>query len=66
MTDPRPDRIIANVPDGMQPLMLARLVEARLKAEPEAPVGAVSSRATAAGCSAWRRCWGSSCRDMRC
>ena len=41
MTDQRPDRIIANVPDGMQPLVLARLVEERLKAEPQARVSAV-------------------------
>src|SRR5690606_5609058 len=41
MTDNRPDRIIANVPDGMQPLVLARLVEERLTADPDAPVGAV-------------------------
>ena len=33
------DRTIANVPDGMQPLVLARLVEERLKADP----GAASS-----------------------
>ena len=41
MTDTRADRIFANVPDGMQPLTLARLVEARLKASPDAAVGAV-------------------------
>jgi transcription-repair coupling factor (superfamily II helicase) len=41
MTDIRPDRIIGNVPDGMQPVVLARLVEERLKAAPEAAVGAV-------------------------
>ena len=34
MTDTHaPDRTIANVPDGMQPLVLARLVEERLKAD---------------------------------
>ena len=41
MTDSRADRTISNVPDGMQPIVLARLVEARLKAEPGAKVGAV-------------------------
>src|SRR5690606_32102967 len=30
-----------NVPDGMQPMVLARLVEERLAAAPEAPVAAV-------------------------
>ena len=37
----RPTRTIVNVPDGMQPTVLARLVEERLKAEPEAAVAAV-------------------------
>jgi len=37
----KPDRIIVNVPDGMQPMVLARQVEARLKAHPDAPVSAV-------------------------
>jgi transcription-repair coupling factor (superfamily II helicase) len=37
----RPTRTIVNVPDGMQPVVLARLVEERLKAEPEAKVAAV-------------------------
>ena len=32
MTDSKPDRTISNVPDGMQPVVLARLVEERLKA----------------------------------
>ncbi len=41
MTDQRADRAIANVPDGMQPVVLARLVEERLKALPDAPVSAV-------------------------
>ncbi|MDB5539792.1 MAG: Transcription-repair coupling factor [Devosia sp.] len=41
MTDQRPNRIISNVPDGMQPVVLARLVEERLKSAPEAPVSAV-------------------------
>ncbi|HEY9010608.1 MAG TPA: transcription-repair coupling factor, partial [Devosia sp.] len=41
MTDHRPDRIIVNVPDGMQPIALARQVEARLKADPDARVAAV-------------------------
>ncbi|WP_172122992.1 MULTISPECIES: transcription-repair coupling factor [unclassified Devosia] len=31
----RPSRIISNVPDGMQPMVLAKLVEQRLKAAPE-------------------------------
>ncbi|HEY8595655.1 MAG TPA: transcription-repair coupling factor [Devosiaceae bacterium] len=30
----KPDRIVCNVPDGMQPVVLARLVEERLKAAP--------------------------------
>ena len=37
----RADRILTNVPDGMQPVMLARLVEERLKAKPDAAVSAV-------------------------
>jgi transcription-repair coupling factor (superfamily II helicase) len=37
----RPTRTIVNVPDGMQPTVLARIVEERLKAEPDAPVAAV-------------------------
>ena len=37
----RPTRTIVNVPDGMQPVVLARLVEERLKAAPEANVAAV-------------------------
>ncbi len=37
----RPTRTIVNVPDGMQPVVLARLVEERLKAEPDARVAAV-------------------------
>ncbi|WP_176730393.1 transcription-repair coupling factor [Devosia insulae] len=41
MTDQRADRTISNVPDGMQPVMLARLVEDRLKAAPDAAVSAV-------------------------
>ncbi|ODT24702.1 MAG: transcription-repair coupling factor [Kaistia sp. SCN 65-12] len=41
MTDQRADRTLSNVPDGMQPVVLARLVEERLKAAPEAPVSAV-------------------------
>jgi len=36
-----PVRTISNVPDGMQPIVLARLVEERLKAYPEAPAAAV-------------------------
>ena len=38
---PRADRTLTNVPDGMQPVVLARLVEERLKAHPEAKVAAV-------------------------
>jgi transcription-repair coupling factor (superfamily II helicase) len=41
MTDQRADRTLSNVPDGMQPVVLARLVEERLKAAPEAAVSAV-------------------------
>ena len=41
MTDIRPDRTIGNVPDGMQPVLLARLIEERLKAAPEARAAAV-------------------------
>ncbi len=41
MTDQRPDRTISNVPDGMQPVVLARLVEDRLKSAPDAAVSAV-------------------------
>lgn len=42
MSEPiRPDRMLTNVPDGMQPVVLARLVEERLKAAPESPVSAV-------------------------
>jgi len=41
MTDQRADRTISNVPDGMQPVVLARLVEERLKASADAPVSAV-------------------------
>jgi transcription-repair coupling factor (superfamily II helicase) len=37
----RPTRSIVNVPDGMQPVVLARLVEERLRAAPDAPVAAV-------------------------
>ena len=37
----RPTRTIVNVPDGMQPAVLARLVEERLKAEPDAAVSLV-------------------------
>ncbi len=36
-----PDRTLTNVPDGMQPVVLARLVEERLKAVPQAAVGLV-------------------------
>ena len=41
MTDIRPDRVLNNVPDGMQPVVLARQVEARLAADPDARVAAV-------------------------
>ena len=41
MTDVKADRTLANVPDGMQPVVLARLIEQRLKAAPEAAVSAV-------------------------
>jgi len=37
----RPTRTIVNVPDGMQPVVLARLVEERLRAAPDATVAAV-------------------------
>jgi transcription-repair coupling factor (superfamily II helicase) len=37
----RPTRTIVNVPDGMQPVVLARLVEERLQAAPDAAVAAV-------------------------
>ncbi|MEP7241683.1 MAG: transcription-repair coupling factor, partial [Devosia sp.] len=37
----RPTRTIVNVPDGMQPMALARLVEERLKADAAAPVALV-------------------------
>ena len=37
----RPTRTIVNVPDGMQPMTLARVVEDRLKAAPDARVAAV-------------------------
>ena len=36
-----PVRTLANVPDGMQPMVLARLVEERLKAAPDDPVSLV-------------------------
>ena len=41
MTDQRADRTLSNVPDGMQPVVLARLVEDLLKAAPDAAVSAV-------------------------
>ncbi len=41
MTDRKADRTLANVPDGMQPIALARLVEERLNAEPDVPVAIV-------------------------
>ena len=36
LSNPAAPRILSNVPDGMQPVVLARLVEERLRAEPEA------------------------------
>ena len=41
MAEHRADRTLANVPDGMQPVVLARLVEERLRAAPKAPVSVV-------------------------
>jgi transcription-repair coupling factor (superfamily II helicase) len=41
MTDTKADRIIGNVPDGMQPVLLARLIEERLKADSRAKTAAV-------------------------
>jgi transcription-repair coupling factor (superfamily II helicase) len=41
MTEARADRTIANVPDGMQPVVFARLVEERLKRAPHEGVAAV-------------------------
>jgi len=41
MTDIKADRTISNVPDGMQPVVLARLVEGRLKDHADQPVAAV-------------------------
>jgi transcription-repair coupling factor (superfamily II helicase) len=41
MTDSKPARTISNVPDGMQPVVLARLVEDRLKTHADDPVAAV-------------------------
>ncbi|MBK8083456.1 MAG: transcription-repair coupling factor [Devosia sp.] len=41
MAEHRADRTLANVPDGMQPVVLARLVEERLQAAPKAPVSVV-------------------------
>src|SRR5690606_35799260 len=40
-TDTPADRIIGNVPDGMQPIVLARLIEERVQADPAARVAAV-------------------------
>ena len=37
----RPSRILANLPDGMQPAVLAREIEQRLKDAPQAPVSLV-------------------------
>ncbi len=37
----RPTRTIVNVPDGMQPVVLARLLEERLKAAPDAAAALV-------------------------
>jgi len=41
MTDIKPDRTLSNVPDGMQPVVLARLVEDRLKTHGDDPVAVV-------------------------
>jgi len=41
MTDRKPDRILANVPDGMQPIALARIVEERLTRAPDEAVATV-------------------------
>ncbi len=41
LTPSRREEILANVPDGMQPIVLARRVEAALKSRPEAPVALV-------------------------
>jgi transcription-repair coupling factor (superfamily II helicase) len=41
VTSNRPDTVISNVPDGLQPIVLARQVEARLQASPDAPVALV-------------------------
>jgi transcription-repair coupling factor (superfamily II helicase) len=41
MTDRKADRILANVPDGMQPIALAQIVEARLTSSPDDAVSAV-------------------------
>jgi transcription-repair coupling factor (superfamily II helicase) len=35
MSPQRPTRTIANVPDGMQPMALAKLVQQRIEAAPE-------------------------------
>jgi len=43
MTDIRPDRILSNVPDGMQPIVLAREVEQRLKDAADAQAFAAAS-----------------------
>src|SRR5690606_22007523 len=41
LSNPAAPRILSNVPDGMQPVVLARLVEERLRAEPEAAASLV-------------------------
>ncbi len=41
LTAGRATRVTANVPDGMQAIVLAREIEARLKAAPTAPVSLV-------------------------
>lgn len=41
MTDIRPDRILSNVPDGMQPIVLAREVQQRLEEDASARVATV-------------------------
>ncbi len=41
MTEHKADRTLSNVPDGMQPVVLARLVEAELQARPDATASIV-------------------------
>ena len=41
LSTPAAPRTLCNVPDGMQPVVLARLIEERLRSEPEAPASLV-------------------------